>query len=566
MNDFAQAHKEVGEAINNMATAMDKNAKNIDNLRKLIRDLEITKAKAKLTLSKVNEKVIELKNKAEGTIGEETEVIQNDYDESMTELIREFVKDIRHTHTKNLDSIKDEFGYLSGLKESFLEDAMDLNQFQQLYYENRKKQLFSSKMSVLTTIEDFLTERESIKRRIENLKVKVPIREPMTFLYPFWIIGFEDEYNKEEYVIQPIMNKYPPRGTPSEETPYIEHLTDHTKFSLTKENFSPHLWQRLVNSSDIGDIDRFSILPNIKIYIDEMEELANQGYYSHEFFEMLLSFYKDGQYSPRVSPYLSYGSTQDYLPRRPKYGRISDIQENAHLQPPPPRIIPASGEYDQDVVQSLPTPRPPRITPISSDTEHSDRINNNYHLPLVNEESLEWEPTKTKMLPERIDDGSLVNIFQKNESDDIEWAKVKAKEYNERLFKIFQKAISQGIEIREFQMEYELAVKDFQSGDFFSSLEKFEQVENALISVINFQLENRPSSSRNKSDVDDISSEEKREKAMHLMSSIEEDIIKEEISTSTDPNVNESSIQSAEMEDALRLIRDIEEDILTDSS
>jgi len=565
MEGFTEAHRQVGQAIDKMAIATNKNAENIKDLRDLIHNLEITKARAKLTLSNVNEKVIELKNKAESTMGEETKQIQSDYDGSMTELIREFVKDIRHTHTGNLDFIKDEFTYLDGLKESFLEDTMVLRRFQHPYYEKRRKQLYENKSEVLTTIEVFLAERESIRNRIEDLNVKLSIQEPTTFLYPFWLIGFEDEEESKEYAILPILNISPPRGTPSEERPYVQHLSDHANFSLTKNNFSQDLLEKIINSSKIEEIDGYSILPYIHEYSDELRKLMEKGYYSRDFFEALMSFYRDGIYTPHISPYLSYDTTQDYLPQRTRYG-LPDMKEekSMSLPPHPPRIVASSEERKQKEVDSLPIPRPPRIVLSSTSTENIDRKEEESISIEDNERMIERTHPQMKLLPEIIDNEQLEGIHDEYENKDIEQIKMEAKLYNERLFKIFQRAICQGIEIREHQLEYEAAIEQYKSGNYYSSIKRFEEVESDLISVMNPELENGRSTSDMDTDEGSAHIAERREEAKNLANMIEEDIIKKSSSSSPESYINTIENQSSDTSDAVKLIEDIQKDILSD--
>lgn len=313
-------------SIDETARKVGINTQTVEGVRRRITDIERAKAEAKRELSRVERIVKDLAAEAKRTKAREEGIIQDDYDRNMEELLKEFVQDTKSTHTGVLDSIRKEFGELDELKEAMLEDTQWFFNIHSFYYDHRQKELKKNKEMVLNTIKDFLEERERIQMRIRQLKCDIPIKQPASFLYPFWVIGIEDS-GVEDYIVLPVQNTNPPLGKPTEEEPYIDLLSDHDTFSIIPDDIDQDLWNYILSPGVIDSARLHDILPELEHYKGELSKLADTGYFNRDFIQRFLSYYSS--------------SGAEFQPPKGKYLYSSKDKEDvswdsSYKDPPPP--------------------------------------------------------------------------------------------------------------------------------------------------------------------------------------------------------------------------------------
>jgi hypothetical protein len=99
-------------------------------------------------------------------------------------------------------------------------------------HERRVQSVVGARNEFLSTIDDFLADREKTAETIRSLQTQVPgVSGAATVQMPFWVVGIERDGGEEVRVL-PVQERGDPNGAPTRGAPYADYLQTHPTHGL----------------------------------------------------------------------------------------------------------------------------------------------------------------------------------------------------------------------------------------------------------------------------------------------------------------------------------------------
>ncbi|MEE6210157.1 hypothetical protein U3A55_08325 [Salarchaeum sp. III] len=200
---------------------------NIEQLENRVTQIERTKARAQ------REATADLKDDLKETVEEK----RRQYEERISDVLRDYQESIRRLKDRFLNSIStendafeqvsEEFADVVKRRESVTSVSEDLAEPATETYDDRLTAISESRTEFMDAIDDFLAHREGTAKTIDSLQTSVSgVSGAQSVHVPFWVVGIERN-GTEEIRVLPVLERDSPEHRPTRSSPYASYLSEH---------------------------------------------------------------------------------------------------------------------------------------------------------------------------------------------------------------------------------------------------------------------------------------------------------------------------------------------------
>jgi hypothetical protein len=156
--------------------------------------------------------------------------VLEDYRDSIRRLKDRFVGAISGNR-EQFDQVESEFAAVEERRTQTAGAAEGLSDGPVRAYDRRLESVIESRNGFLTTINDFLDDRETTAETIDSLQTPLPGASGLTTVeVPFWVVGIERN-GHEELRVLPVLDRGRGDAAASRAQPYVNYLREHPTHS-----------------------------------------------------------------------------------------------------------------------------------------------------------------------------------------------------------------------------------------------------------------------------------------------------------------------------------------------